>query len=314
MRARKPLTRPALAARRGLAIAGAILLALPQIAAAQPAQTPAKELFGAAAGPAPFAARSIGFYSKGCLAGGVPLPADGPAAAASPSGQGPLWQAMRPSRDRAWGHPDLIAFLERFAADVPKVSRWPGLLVGDMSQPRGGPMRTGHASHQVGLDADIWLTPSPGRTLSKSERESLSATMIVRPDRLDVDQKVWTPDHLSVIRAAARDPQVERIFVNAAIKKALCRQADGDRAWLSKVRPYWGHDYHMHVRLFCPKDSPDCRPQEPPAADDGCGADLAWWFTDEVLHPKPSPKPEKPRPPLMLADLPAACGAVLEAR
>lgn len=275
---------------------------------------PAKELFGAATTPAPLAARSIGFYSKGCLAGGVPLPADGPAPAAKPAGTGPLWQAMRPSRDRAWGHPDLIAFLERFAAEVPRVSRWPGLLVGDMSQPRGGPMRTGHASHQVGLDADIWLTPSPGRALSTAERESMSATMIVRPDRLDVDAKVWTPDHLAVIRAAASDTRVERIFVNAAIKKALCRQAGSDRAWLSKVRPYWGHDYHMHVRLFCPKDSPDCRPQEPPAADDGCGSDLAWWFTDEVLHPKPPTKPEKPRPPLVLADLPAACAAVLEAR
>ncbi len=279
------------------------------------ASVPAKELFGAAATPAPLAARSIGFYSKGCLAGGVPLPADGPAAgAAKPAGTGPLWQAMRPSRDRAWGHPDLIDFLERFATEVPRVSRWPGLLVGDMSQPRGGPMRTGHASHQVGLDADIWLTPSPGRALSRAERESLSATMIVRPDRLDVDAKAWTPDHLAVIRTAARDSRVERIFVNAAIKKALCRQAEGDRTWLSKVRPYWGHDYHMHVRLFCPKDSPDCRPQEPPAADDGCGSDLAWWFTDEVLHPKPPTKPEKPRPPLVLADLPPACAAVLDAR
>ncbi len=293
----------------GLGLAGAAGAALAQSA------SPAKELFGAAATPAPLATRSIGFYSKGCLAGGTPLPADGPMNAASPAARsGPLWQAMRPSRNRAWGHPDLIAFLERFAAAVPQASRWPGILVGDMSQPRGGPMRTGHASHQVGLDADIWLTPSPGRALSVAERESLSATMLVRPDRLDVDAKVWTPDHLAVIRTAARDPRVERIFVNAAIKKALCRQADGDRSWLSKVRPYWGHDYHMHVRLFCPKDSPECRPQEPPAGDEGCGSELAWWFTDEVLHPKPSPKPEKPRPPLVLADLPPACAAVLEAR
>ncbi|GGF86995.1 penicillin-insensitive murein endopeptidase [Azorhizobium oxalatiphilum] len=288
------------------------VLAAPSGVVAQTEPKPAKELFGAVSSPAPFAARSIGFYSKGCLAGGMELPADGPAA--DGRNHGPLWQAMRPSRDRAWGHPDLIAFLERFAVQVPTVSRWPGLLVGDMSQPRGGPMRTGHASHQVGLDADIWLTPSPGRALSRDEREKVSAVMMVRPDRLDVDTRLWTPDHVAVIRAAARDPRVERIFVNAAIKKALCRQAEGDRNWLSKVRPYWGHDYHMHVRLFCPKDSPDCRPQEPPAQDDGCGADLAWWFTDEVLHPKPSPKPSKPKPPLTLADLPAACGAVLEAR
>ena len=64
---------------------------------------------------------------------------------------------MRLSRNRNWGHPKLVEFLERLSAKGAKVG-WPGLLVGDMAQPRGGPMLTGHASHQVGLDADIWLT------------------------------------------------------------------------------------------------------------------------------------------------------------
>ena len=115
---------------------------------------------------------------------------------------------------------------------------WPGILVGDMSQPRGGPMITGHASHQVGLDADIWLTPMPDRKLSRNEREEMSASMMVRADRLDIDPNSWTPQHLFVIRDAAQEPSVQRIFVNAAIKKALCREAKGDRSWLSKVRPY----------------------------------------------------------------------------
>lgn len=293
-----------------------LALALVSCAASAQAQTanakldsaPAKELFGAAASPAPLATRSIGFYSKGCLAGAEALPVTGP------GGATPLWQAMRLSRNRNWGHPALVDFIERFAVTVPKVSRWSGILVGDMSQPRGGPMRTGHASHQIGLDVDIWLTPSPGRVLTPEDREKISATMMVRPDRLDVDPRAFTPDHVAVIRAAAQDPQVERIFVNAAIKKALCRSAGGERGWMEKVRPYWGHDAHMHVRLYCQKDSPDCRPQEPPPAGDGCGAELAWWFSDEVLHPKPSPEPSKPKPPLMLADLPSACAAVLEVR
>jgi hypothetical protein len=34
-----------------------------------------------------------------------------------------------------------------------------GLYIGDISQPRGGPMTSGHASHQIGLDADIWMLP-----------------------------------------------------------------------------------------------------------------------------------------------------------
>ncbi|MBA4791053.1 MAG: penicillin-insensitive murein endopeptidase [Rhizobiales bacterium] len=307
---------------RASAFAFLILLSASALAAAGPARAqdagasretagpPAKELFGAAATPAPLAARSIGFYSKGCLAGAEALPVTAPGAGRA----GPHWQAMRLSRNRNWGHPALVDFIERFAVQVPKVSGWTGILVGDMSQPRGGPMRTGHASHQVGLDVDIWLTPSPGREMTRAEREALSATMMVRPDRLDVDPKVFTPDHVAVIRAAALAPEVERVFVNAAIKKALCRAPGPDRAWLAKVRPYWGHDAHMHVRLFCQKDSPDCRPQEPPPQGDGCGADLAWWFTDEVLHPKPSPTPSKPKPPLTLADLPSACTAVLEAR
>src|SRR5258708_23548157 len=68
-------------------------------------------------------------------------------------------------------------------------------------------------------------------------------------DRREIDPEVWTPGHTAVIKAAARDPHVERIFVNAAIKKALCRDTDPDRSWMNKVRPYWGHDYHFHVRL-----------------------------------------------------------------
>src|SRR5690242_13576495 len=138
----------------------------------------------------------------------------------APPNSGQTWQAMRLSRNRNWGHPNLVATLERLANQGPKTG-WRGLLVGDMSQPRGGPMRTGHASHQVGLDADIWLTPMPARELTRLEREEMSATMVVAEDRKDVDPNVWTPAHAAVIKAAAQDPQVVRIFVNPAIKKAL---------------------------------------------------------------------------------------------
>lgn len=178
-------------------------------------------------------------------------------------------------------------------------------------QPRGGPMLTGHASHQVGLDADIWLTPMPDRELSREEREEMSA-MMVRPDRLDVDPKAWTPSHLLVIRAAAQEPAVERIFVNAAIKKALCRDAKGDRSWLSKVRPMYGHDYHFHIRIKCPSGSSECQSQPPPPENDGCSAgDLAYWFSEPVLHPKPPTTPVKPGRGITLAELPAACRQIL---
>jgi penicillin-insensitive murein endopeptidase len=273
---------------------------LPPLANPDDPKNPAKELFARRTKPADMSARSIGFYTHGCLAGGIALPINGK-----------TWQVMRLSRNRNWGHPELIAFLERLANKVPKISNWNGLLVGDMSQPRGGPMLTGHASHQVGLDADIWLTPMPKNQLSREEREEMSATMVVAPDRKDVDPKVWTHGHFAVIKAAAEDPKVERIFVNAAIKKALCREAGKDRAFLHKVRPWWGHDYHFHVRMVCQPGSPDCKEQEAPSDADGCGHDLDWWFRDSVIRPEPPKEPPKPRPPLTMADLPAACKQVL---
>src|ERR1700687_3462179 len=276
---------------------------LPPLANPNDPKLGAKELFGRKVLPAALPTRVIGFYAKGCVAGAEALPINGE-----------TWQVMRLSRNRNWAHPDMVALLERLAAKANKDAGWPGILVGDMSQPRGGPMITGHASHQVGLDADIWLTPMPNRRLSREEREEISAVMMVRPDRLDIDPHAWTPNHLTVIRAAAQEPSVQRIFVNAAIKKALCREAKGDRSWLAKVRPMYGHDYHFHVRIKCPPGANGCESQPEPAASEGCSAaDLAYWFKDSIILPKPSKEPPKPKPPMTLAQLPAACRQVLAA-
>jgi len=276
---------------------------LPPLANPNDPRLGAKELFGRKILPAAMPTRVIGFYSHGCIAGARRLPINGE-----------TWQVMRLSRNRNWAHPDMVALVERLSAKAHKEAGWPGILVGDMSQPRGGPMTSGHASHQVGLDADIWLTPMPDRRLSREEREEMSAVMMVREDRLDIDPRVWTPGHLMLIREAAREPSVQRIFVNAAIKQALCRDARGDRSWLSKIRPMYGHDYHFHVRIKCPPGSTDCESQPEPAEGEGCSAaDLAYWFKDEVLHPKPPAEPPKPKPPLTMAQLPAACRQVLSA-
>jgi penicillin-insensitive murein endopeptidase len=261
----------------------------------------AKQLFGRETTPTGGATHVYGFYSRGCLAGAHELPADGP-----------TWQVMRPSRNRAWGTPHLLAFLQRFSHKVPSVSGWPGILVGDMAQPRGGPMLNGHASHQIGLDADVWLRAMPDRHLTREDREFMPSTNLVASSGLDIDPAKWTPDHMAVLRAAAQDPEVERIFVNAAIKKAICREAHGDRSWLEKIRPMYGHDYHFHIRLACPASEASCQTQEPPPEGEHCApADLAFWFTDRVLHPKPSPKPSKPPPALTLAGLPAPCGGLV---
>ena len=313
--------------RRHFALAGAAaMLALllpigaqaaergaPAPGAATPAdlELPAKTLFGQVRRPAALAPRPIGGFARGCLAGAVELAADGPG-----------WQTMRPSRNRAWGHPNLVAFLERFAGAAPAATGWPGILIGDLSQPRGGPTPTGHASHQTGLDVDIWLTPMPTRTLTTEERERMGAPSVVAANWNDIEPTAWTAGHAALIRLAAKQPEVTRVFANAAIKKALCREAGSDRtapdkasldrAWLAKVRPWWGHDEHIHIRLHCPAGATDCTDQPAVGNGDGCGAELAWWFSAEARKPAPKPtKPTKPPRPITLADLPAACRDVL---
>jgi penicillin-insensitive murein endopeptidase len=288
----------------GLLAACMVLVALPT----EPmAQTAAKKLFGRKKAPANLQARAIGSYAKGCLAGGRALSIDGPA-----------WQAMRLSRNRNWGHPNLVAFVEKLAIDAKAYDGWNGLLVGDLAQPRGGPMLTGHASHQIGLDADIWLRPMPQRRFTKAEREKVSAISMLRKGTRTVDQKKFTMAHFRLIKRAASTPGVARIFVHPGIKKALCDRAGADRAWLRQVRPWYGHHYHFHVRMKCPADNAGCKNQAPPPAGDGCGKELSWWLSDapwkpkKPVKPKPGKKP-KPRRQITLADLPAACSAVLDA-
>ncbi|MDP2410263.1 MAG: penicillin-insensitive murein endopeptidase [Pseudolabrys sp.] len=270
---------------------------------------PAKQLFAAKQLPSLGKAMAIGYYPRGCLSGGVELAVNGP-----------TWQVMRLSRNRNWGHPSLIRFLEEFAPRAAKATGWKGILVGDLSQPRGGPTPFGHVSHQTGLDVDIWFMPMPDRTLSKEEREKLTAINVVSDDWKQLNPKYWTPQHIAFIKTAAEQPNVERVLVNAVIKQEICRVETKNReGWMSKVRPWYGHHDHIHVRLKCPADSPHCRAQPAVPDDDGCGKEaLAHWFSDKVLRkpPKrigPPPKPAKPPKPMTLADLPPACRDVLAA-
>jgi penicillin-insensitive murein endopeptidase len=132
---------------------------------------------------------------------------------------------------------------------------------------------------------------------------------MVAPNLRDVDPGVWTHKHAALIRTAAQDPVVVRILVNAAIKKALCREAGADRTWLYKVRPWYGHAEHFHVQIGCPADSTECKPPAPPRAGDGCSGELDFWFRESTLHPQPG----KPRPVLTLAGLPPACRQIVKA-
>jgi penicillin-insensitive murein DD-endopeptidase len=277
------------------------------------AQTKANKLFGAKISASQQSSRALGAYAKGCLAGAVQMPETGP-----------TWQAMRLSRNRNWGHPDMIAYLKRLSVKAAAIPGWKGIYIGDMSQPRGGPMTSGHQSHQLGLDADVWLLPPKRLNLSRAEREKLSSKSVRSKDWRTVNGN-WTPRHMEFVKAAASDPAVDRIFITAPAKIWMCKNAKGDRKWLQKVRPYWGHQYHIHVRLKCPEGSRGCKEQIPTVQQlsknaTGCDKDLKWWVTTALEPPDPNaPKvPKKPRKrgarDYVMADLPKQCRQVLSAK
>ena len=263
----------------------------------------AKTLFGAEDVATGGPASVFGGYAEGCVAGAEQLPETGP-----------TWQAMRLSRNRNWAHPDTIAFVKRLSEVAAAQPGWAGLYVGDMSQPRGGPMLTGHRSHQSGLDIDIWMKPADRLNLTVAERESLSSISTRRANGAFVNGN-WTRAHHEILKAAASDPAVARIFVFPGAKVQMCRDETGDRSWLRKIRPWWGHHYHFHVRLNCPRGARFCEDQDPPPRGDGC-ADAAEWVQNILDPPPPDPDapPPKPRRELRLADLPRQCAALLSAR
>lgn len=225
--------------------------------------------------PAPGTPHTIGSYTAGCVQGAVPLPPEAPG-----------FQTMRRSRRRFFGHPDLVRYVH--ALGEATAQQGLGVLsVGDLGQPRGGPMPSGHRSHQSGLDVDLWFWMLPhGRTLTAAERETVAAPSMLTPDRRALDGQHWSPRQADILRLAVGFDVVARIFVHPLIKKTLCERFPG-APWLQKLRPWWGHDDHFHVRLRCPRGESACQDQDALPAGDGCGADLAWWFSEEARRPPP---------------------------
>jgi penicillin-insensitive murein endopeptidase len=278
------------------------------------AEALANKLFGSKAVPSQQEAMPIGSYAKGCSAGSAELPENGP-----------TWQAMRLSRERNFGHPMMVQYLMDLSQQAAGLGWGKGLYVGDISQARGGPMTSGHASHQIGLDADIWWLAPKRLNLSRAERESLSSIPMRSADQRTVTDS-WGPKAHALLRAAASDPRVDRIFVAAAIKIEICKSASkADKPWLQKIRPVAGHDTHFHVRLKCPKGARLCETQKPTVSElskggMGCDDTLMWWVTDYLNPPKDTKKkkpkaedePKKKHPrQFTMADLPRQCRDVL---
>jgi penicillin-insensitive murein DD-endopeptidase len=248
------------------------------------------------------ATQVIGAPWNGCLAG-----------AASLQLRGSGYEILRPGEHRYFGDPATVRFVERLGRRA-HAAGLPIFYVGDMAQPRGGPMPAHHVSHQTGVDVDIYLTLDTDPKLSIAARQTLEPPPMVLPDQSAIDPARFGPGQVTLLRLAARDPAVDRIFVNPAIKRALCEGyggADrGDRTWLRRVRPWYGHEAHFHVRLKCPVGSPLCQGQPPVPPGDGCDPAIFAWWSQELSKPKPAvPPPPRVRPPL-----PAACAALSPAR
>ena len=224
----------------------------------------------------------IGSYTNGCLIGAQPLPYKGVG-----------YQVIRMNKNRYYGHPDMISYLQRLGERA-KAAGLPTMLVGDIAMPGGGRFLTGHASHQMGLDSDIWL-----RMGAMSDTDALNSDgkglLVVNRKAQRVDESIWNTNHAKLIKLAAEDPKVTRIFVNPAIKLKLCETAGADRHWLHKIRPWFGHDSHFHVRIACPQGAQYCENQAPVPAGDGCGEELYSWF--EPAKPGATPSKPKVTPP-----------------
>ncbi len=245
--------------------------------------------------PAPGPARIIGAGDAGCIAGAIRLPDTAPG-----------MQTIRVSRSTFWGHPAVISALQSLAMRA-HAAGLPDLYMNDISDPRGGPMAGVHASHQRGLDADVWLdVAGPHPVLPVKAREQMEPPSLVRSDQRGIEPGLWRPEHVTLLRLAATQPGVDRVLVNAAIKRQLCQSVTGDRSWLQRVRPWYGHASHMHLHFACPAGQPQCVDQPPPPPGDGCDASLQWWF-DRLDAPR-STAPATPAKPVVL---PPACRAIM---
>jgi penicillin-insensitive murein endopeptidase len=237
-----------------------------------------------------------GTYAAGCLAGAHKLNEDGNGFA-----------VMRLSRHRNYGTPELLSYIETLSEQL-REQKLPLLLVGDLGAPRGGPMATGHNSHQIGLDVDLWLMMS-GKRPTLAQRESWSATsFVVKRKKLKSN---WSATQTKLVATAANSESVNRIFVSPPIKRYFCKHF-ADAPWLYRLRAWWGHEEHIHVRLNCPSGSTSCVPQPPlNSQDNGCGSELEWWFSKEA--DADWKKIVNDRSERQFPDLPPACELVKDA-
>ena len=166
--------------------------------------------------------RPLGTPGEGALRDGVRLPRAG--------AHFFTWDPVlrrSPNRGwRRWGTDRLVRLVLRvardFAAAYPKAAR---IGIGDLSRPHGGYFGPKHATHQNGLDADIYYPRRDGR-----ERPPLRVSQIDVPLAQDL---------------------VDR-FVAAGVDLVYVGPNTPLTGPAGVVIPLWNHDNHLHVRIRFP--------------------------------------------------------------
>ncbi len=245
----------------------------------------------------------IGCYAKGCIAGAVPLPVNGPS-----------WQVMRLSRNRNWGHPDLVAYSKSSPRDAPRMTA-------------GRPPRRRHVAAARRPDADRPCQPPDRarcRHLVPADARPHAVGRGARDDQLDLaDQRqrlerrsgIWTDGFMPPSRSAPRPTRRSRASSSTpAIKQELCddgrhrpRLAAQDPALVGPRRPF-------PCPAVLPAGPGRLRRSGRAAARRWLRRGTRLWSEPPPPPPKePTVQPIKPPPPMIMADLPAACSVVLKA-
>jgi len=237
--------------------------------------------------------RVYGGYTAGCIDGAVKLPEKGVG-----------YIAANYNNNRLYGHPKLIKLIEETSITM-KEKYGKTILIGDLGQARGGPAplkTSAHRSHQNGLDVDIWY-----RNINKDNitEEDVYPQTVLSFFKNKLSNKHWNESHVELLKYVAQQNDVERILLNPHVKKAMCSQYSNEK-WIHKLRPWWGHHKHFHVRLKCPKNDITCKKQDPVPNEDSCGEPLNWWFSKEAEDMGKNKKATKRRYP----DLPQQCEQV----
>lgn len=146
------------------------------------------------------------------------------------------------------------------------------LQVGDLSAINGG-AAPGHSSHQNGLDMDVvYLTHN--KRLQSPQAAYWEEDFIINNK---VSENFHTERNFALFKDLVNSHPVQRIFVDALIKKHLCEYVvkkglndSASQETLRRLRPLDLHRTHFHVRVRCPETDGKCTPQEEVPGGNGC--------------------------------------------